>query len=232
MKVSICIPLYKYPNSKTIIIKDLLESIRIQTYKEYEIIISDQSEDPLEDYLKENFGDLPINYFRNEGDKGISTNINYAIERASGDIIKPMWQDDIFSSEDSLKFIVENYSGEAWGATSFYHFEKTGRKFKLLRPRYTEDILMGNNRIGGPSVVYFRRDLFTYFDRNLTWFMDCEFYYRLQRIYGNPKTYEEYLIGIRSDKNEPSATRDIVNDAVIELERKYLKETYGDLYEY
>jgi cellulose synthase/poly-beta-1,6-N-acetylglucosamine synthase-like glycosyltransferase len=53
-KVSICIPVYNNPNG----LKKLLDSIRIQDYKDYEVIVSDDSDAGHAELCKE----ITLNY--------------------------------------------------------------------------------------------------------------------------------------------------------------------------
>lgn len=91
--VSICIPTYngqKY-------LQEALESVKSQTYKNIEVIISDdQSTD---DTLRiceafKNEVDFPV-FIHSHIPKGIGANWNHSIEKANGDYIKILFQDDI-----------------------------------------------------------------------------------------------------------------------------------------
>ena len=60
--ISICIPTYQRPH----LLKTLLDSISIQTYNDFEIIINDNSkDDSVEQLLKSYTDKLPINYIKN-----------------------------------------------------------------------------------------------------------------------------------------------------------------------
>ena len=100
---SICIPAYKRPEN----IDRLLSSILIQTFNDYEVIITDDSgDDSLKDVL-EKYSNLPIKYFRNEKPLGTPANWNYSISLAKGEWIKIMHEDDWFADERSLAFFAE-----------------------------------------------------------------------------------------------------------------------------
>ena len=108
-KISIAIPTSGYRGNGDKYLGDLLESIRKQTYKNFNIVISDHCEDSLiEDKIAE-FGDMEILYNKNPNNIGNSPlNLNKAIDLCDGEIIKVMFQDDIFFSEDSLDLIAVN----------------------------------------------------------------------------------------------------------------------------
>jgi glycosyltransferase involved in cell wall biosynthesis len=95
--ISICIPTYEMGGKGLKFLRQGIESIRLQTFDNYEIIISDNSKvDDIENYCNEVKKDLNIFYIRNLNKIGISSNINFAIEHAKGNIIKILFQDDFF----------------------------------------------------------------------------------------------------------------------------------------
>lgn len=82
--ISICIPVYDMPN-RDFFLNRCLESIRSQTYRDYEIVITE--------------------------DGKMAENTNSAIKQATGDVIKIMYMDDYFAHKNALKRIMEVYSG-------------------------------------------------------------------------------------------------------------------------
>ena len=97
LKFSILIPTYK----GAAVVGDTLKSILSQSFSNYEIIIS---EDASGDNIKEvvhSFNDSRIKFFQNEKNLGYPGNLEAARQRATGDIIYLMGQDDILA-EDSL----------------------------------------------------------------------------------------------------------------------------------
>ncbi len=84
-------------------IKYCLESLRNQIYKEFEIIIIDQSEDDLTEKVLYDFRDLVIVYKRVHF-KGLSKARNEAIHHAKGDYLC-LIDDDAYYSDDYLSNI-------------------------------------------------------------------------------------------------------------------------------
>ena len=115
-KVSICIPVFECQGSASgrkgeEYLSHLLASIKKQTYKNIEVIISDHSVDDslmkLWQIWKEDTGIDSI-YVSNSNNRGSSeSNLNNAISLAEGDFIKPMYQDDFFHSENALELMVK-----------------------------------------------------------------------------------------------------------------------------
>lgn len=91
-------------------IKYCLESLRNQTYKNFEIIIIDQSEDNLTEKALEEFRDLTIIYKR-VNFKGLSKARNEAMRFAKGDYFC-LIDDDAYYSEDYLSNIEKHITQE------------------------------------------------------------------------------------------------------------------------
>jgi glycosyltransferase involved in cell wall biosynthesis len=94
--ISICIPAYK----RLPYLKRLLASIAEQSYKHYEIIVSDDSDDDSVHHFLQSFNQLvSIQYFKNTPSLGTPANWNAAISKAKGEWIKLMHDDDWFSNK-------------------------------------------------------------------------------------------------------------------------------------
>lgn len=98
-KVSICIPAYNNVNE----VKRLLESIFLQSFKNYEIILTDDSTNNEISELIEQMGRQKIRYIHNPKPLGHIFNWNRALSEAKGEYIKIMFSDDWFTSSDSLE---------------------------------------------------------------------------------------------------------------------------------
>jgi glycosyltransferase involved in cell wall biosynthesis len=108
MFFSIIIPLYNRPQE----IKELLETLALQTYKNFEVlIIEDGSKDDAEDIVKSFTGQLDVRYFVKEN-AGQGFARNYAFERAKGDYFI-IFDSDCLIPEDYLE-IVNNSLTENW----------------------------------------------------------------------------------------------------------------------
>ncbi len=80
--ISIAIPTHNMKN-KDFFLKRLLDSVREQTYQDYEIVITE--------------------------DGKMAENTNSAIKKSRGDLIKVMYMDDYFAHKNALKNIVDNF---------------------------------------------------------------------------------------------------------------------------
>jgi glycosyltransferase involved in cell wall biosynthesis len=184
--VSICIPAYNQPDKLIY----LLDSIRCQTYINYEVIVSDDSHDESVKKVCEQYSDLKIRYIRNIPAKGTPQNWTHSISMASGAWIKIMHHDDYFAENQSLEKFV-NFSALhpeldfIYSKTSIvYHPSKKRGEYKvdfsvLNAISDQSAYLFHKNLIGSPSVTFFRKSDFIDFDSDLKWLVDIEWYHRV-----------------------------------------------------
>ncbi len=228
-KISICIPTTELNYSNGIsmgvyMLNFLLKSIENQTFNDYEIIISDHSKSDIIKTECDNWNHLNINYYKN--DKGVGSaaiNLNFAIEKATGEYIKTIFQDDYFYTPNALEYIVNNINENVnWGAVGTYHcFENNVENLiNPHSPRFNNpiDLLSGINTISGPSVMFFKNDN-NFFSEELCWLNDVEFYYKLYLKYGIPLLLPEQVIMQRLRNEGVSNT---LNNNIKEEEKTYV----------
>ncbi|GAC1703842.1 MAG: hypothetical protein NVS9B7_01900 [Flavisolibacter sp.] len=207
--ISICIPAYKRPQY----LQRLLDSISTQSYKHFEIIISDDSPDESVKKLLPNYPSLPIRYFKNPEAVGTPQNWNLAIGKATGNWIKIMHDDDWFAASDSLQIFAEaiktgnkafifsacTYIDENNGATG---------SFPILQDlkALTEDplTLIYNNFIGHPSSVLHQRDYNINYNLKYKWVVDIDFYINYLRKHHGFYYIPKPLINIGTSKSQVS----------------------------
>ena len=103
-KVSICIPAYNQPTN----LRRALESVFLQSFKDYEVIITDDSLDNSVSIVADEFGQhTNLRYYKNKTRKDTPENWNEAVRLASGELIKILHHDDWFSDENSLADFVK-----------------------------------------------------------------------------------------------------------------------------
>ncbi len=86
--ISICIPTYEQKGLGLKFLQHSLEVIAKQTYKDFEVVISDDSTYFAQAAIEQLCRKYPFTrYFRNQTAKGISSNTNNAIIHAKGDLI-------------------------------------------------------------------------------------------------------------------------------------------------
>jgi glycosyltransferase involved in cell wall biosynthesis len=181
--ISICIPAYK----RTDYIKRLLDSVSIQTYKNFEVIITDDSPDnSIEELCASYTSSLPIKYFKNLSNLNTPENWNEATRKASFEWIKLMHDDDWFSDKDSLlhfaeaiqqnprvDFIFSAYSNVYDGTE--LHQSMHLSAFWRFALKQNAEILISRNVFGPPSVTLCKRNAIEY-DRSMKYVVDIDFY--------------------------------------------------------
>jgi glycosyltransferase involved in cell wall biosynthesis len=188
-KISICIPTYLNPAG----LRRLLGSLRSQSYRDFEAIITDDSPNQCIEEVCSEFAELPgLIYVRNTYQLGSPANWNKSLSMARGEWIMLIHHDDWFSSENSLRSFasVANNIYSGWIFSSCDAYEKglvkgfTHRPFGLQQRFLSGDdledwTLMFENKIGCPSVMLVHHSIIQPYDENLLWFVDVDLYIRL-----------------------------------------------------
>ena len=167
-KVSICIPTYN--NLEQVI--QLLSSIEEQTYKDIEIIITDDSTDQkIEEWIGQGADGtglaclLKCTYQHNEKPLGHIYNWNAALRLATGEYIKIMFSDDWFTYPDSLEKFVKMLDDDKQASMAFCGSMQVSKDNSYARcasdafiEKFTKDYrhLFVDYEIGAPSAFLYR----------------------------------------------------------------------------
>lgn len=181
--ISICIPAYK----RSQYLNRLLNSIVIQSYADYEVIVTDDSPDnEVKDLVKSFSAKISIRYHKNESTLGTPANWNAGIRLAKGTWIKLMHDDDWFADASSLQqFADATLPGKSDFIFSAYcnvdENAKTQKivfpeKFRLKRAMKEPAVLLAKNFIGHPSVTLHKNDGKFMYDTKLKWLVDIDMY--------------------------------------------------------
>jgi len=227
MKISIAIPTYECHGIGWMFISELLNSIKKQTYNNYEIVISDQSYDDKTKKLVNFYSsEMNIVYLDSTNlPRKIGHNLNNAIKNCSGDLIKTMCADDFFIEETALEKIVDAFKAHnnMWLISGCVHAKSIHFPYQRMIPYYHDNIHHGANTISSPSVLAIRKK--EYFDENLSLLIDCEMYKNLYIKYNNPIIISDPLICNRVHdlqmQNQDSKS------GLLEPEKQYCIKKYG-----
>ena len=189
--ISICIPAYK----RIDFLKRLLHSISIQNFRDFEVVVTDDSASMEVARLCGEYESLfPLRYYRNEKAFGTPENWNEAIRKAKGSWIKIMHDDDWFPDEECLEEYadaIEDYPDQKFFFGAYRNvYEKSG-KFKevfisiIRRAKLQKNpaILFASNVIGPPSVILHKNDKEFWYDPAIKWVVDIDFYIRMLQKY-------------------------------------------------
>ena len=230
---SICIPAFKNRDYLQI----LLESIASQTFKDFEVIITDDSPTNELEALCHTFSNkFTVQYIRNSPALGSPKNWNKAIAEARGQWIKIMHDDDWFADKNALAIFAETASlnEQADFIFSGYNQYEEG---KLTRVQINSKriirvmsknpyVLFLKNYIGHPSTTLIKNDRKDWYDPQTKWVVDFEFYIRCIQtgtMFYIPRTLVN--IGINKDQ----ITKQVFRNIEVEIpENIYLLNKLGD----
>jgi glycosyltransferase involved in cell wall biosynthesis len=226
---SIAIPTYGYNGNGVEFLEHSLKILSEQTFKDFEVIISDHSIDnTIKEVCLKWDNILDIKYYLNENGRGIiSPNINNAMRNCNGEWIKVLFQDDFlydkFSLENQNRFI-ESISNLSWLMTTFYHSNDGFTFYRFYEPVWNDLIWTGNNTMGCPSGLTLKNKDLIFFDEGLNWLMDCDYYYRMFLKYGEPKILKK-LTSV--NRTWGARLTDTTTEELKIKEFNLLKEKYG-----
>lgn len=181
--ISICIPAYK----NKAFLERLLNSIKIQSYKNFEVVITDDSPDNEIFELCEQFkSHFDLIYHKNPTNLNTPENWNEAVRKAKHEWIKIIHDDDWFVNSDSLyhfaKAIKENPTHYFFFSAYQNSYFDSGRILEMHLSRIWRfllqtdpEVLVSKNVIGPPSVTLYRKTMLD-FDRNMKYVVDIDFY--------------------------------------------------------
>lgn len=183
--ISICIPAYK----NAAYLKRLLDSISIQTYKSFEVVVTDDSpEDEVHRLCQTYQEKFALRYIKNQNNLNTPENWNEGLRNAKGKWIKIMHDDDWFSGTESLWQFAE--AARAHPQVDFFFssytniYEGTGRteRMRLSAPwknaLQNPGVLLAKNVVGPPSVTMHKNSGVLFYDKKMKYIVDIDFYMR------------------------------------------------------
>ena len=223
--ISICIPTYKRAD----LLKKLLDSILMQQYLHYEVLINDNSPDAeVGDLVKTYLDRLAISYQKNEPALTATENCNKVISRASGEWIKLMHDDDWFATPDALQLFVHAalQSGKDFifcgsNQVNLETGNSTPERLDDSRKKMLDESVFSLfflNIIGHPSVLMCRKDAAIQYDAAFNWVLDIDYYMRYLIAHKGYHYIPELLVNIGKGNQQES--------------KKYYKNKWVEIPEY
>ena len=201
--VSICIPAYKKPEY----VVRCIESVLKQTYKQVEIVISDDS--PNQDIklaIESYNSSISIKYYHNHPALKSPINWNNALNKASGSFYMLMHQDDWFETDTAIETYIKAF--EANPQVDFVFCRNTaiqpdGQVLRLQAiPSLLDDMqkhpnhLVRANVIGPPSNTMLRSNVSVRYDEAYIWLVDVDYYVQLLEAGHSNKYLDAHLVSI------------------------------------
>ena len=223
VKISVCIPAYK----NSAFLQRCLDSLVSQSFKDIEVILSDDSPDNSVAEIAAAYKDrLHIIYHKNQPALGTPANWNCAMRLATGSYVKLMHDDDWLATDDALQcyyncleantdvnfcFAAFNNVNLATGNSTVVHCSPGLRKL-LKKDRYN---LFKYNFIGPPSAVFQRNTGDISYDENLKWLVDFEGYTRFLGTSNCFVYINEPLVNIGLGDEQVTASTKNVKEVVV-----------------
>lgn len=209
--ISICIPTFK----RTGLLKTLLDSIQIQSFKDFEILINDNSpDDSVKDLVSSYSPILKISYEKNIPAVNAVENCLKVMARANAPWIKVIHDDDWFNTADALQkfadIAINSGKDFIFCASNQVYLEANKTKEEYLtneRKKMLDDSfysLFYLNVIGHPSVVMHKKDSTIKYDAQFNWVMDIDYYIRYLNAHGGFYYIPEKLVNIGKGSTQES----------------------------
>ena len=238
--VSICIPAYQKPQY----VARCLDSILKQDYASIEVIISDDSPgEDIKQIIKPFADKLNIKYHHNLPALRSPANWNAALDKAGGELVMLMHQDDWLHTTTAISTYVKVFADAPEVDFVFCRntaVDESGKEIVLQAiPRLLREMDKKPNQlvlaqvIGPPSNTMLRATVNIRYDEQFIWLVDVDYYARLLKA-GHKYLYlDSHLVSIGLHKDQ---TTEFVrsNDHIILKENilfaaKLEKNAFGDI---
>lgn len=224
-KISVIMPVYngeKY-------LKEAIESILNQTFKDFEFIIINDGSTDNSDKIINAYDDSRIKYLFQEN-KGLPATLNRGIEIATGYYIARMDQDDISHANrlhEEVNFLDQNpdiYLVGTWIDIIDDQSNHLSITKYPLTSNYIRRAMTYNNPFAHGSVM-FRKKIVEKYNDNLKYAEDYDLWSRIAPRY-ETANIPKILYQWRVNPNGMSQTRPVTQDSIINgIQTKYLIKT-------
>ena len=217
-KLTVAIPTHDM-RDKEFFLRRCLDSLWTQTLQDFEIVVSDNSDDDILGDVCGFYGG--INYFQNPR-KGMAQNTNEAIKASSGSLIKILYMDDFLAHPDSLQKIWDKFDGH-WLVSGCEHSYDGDVRFRPHRPIWNDNIQI-ENTIGSPSVLTIKNEEPLLFDEEMQWLLDADYYRRCYDKWGLPTILKDINVCIGIGEHQLT---NLMGDERKQQEVDYITKKYG-----
>ncbi len=183
-----------------------LESILKQDYKLVEVIISDDSpNENIKQAIMPYIDNLNIKYFHNKPALQSPKNWNAAMDKATGDLMVLLHQDDWFFANDALSTYVRSFNRENVDFVFCQNtaIDENGNKIILQGlPALLKEMAIKPNHlllsqvIGPPSNTMLKKTVSVRYDESFIWLVDVDYYSRILKAGYKYAYIEKHLVSI------------------------------------
>ena len=213
--VSVCVPAYR----QEVYLKKLLDSLLIQDFTNFEVIITDDSPDDSVQQLAQNYlSDSRFRYLKNTTALGTPQNWNEAVLHAQGKYIKIMHHDDWLTEPYSLGALVKILeqhpeSDFVFCATDIRNANSNApvrlnksSETQLFDIKNKPETLILGNTLGVPSATMYRRNTNTpVYDPLMKFLVDVDFYVACIHQNANIQFEPRALVGVGASATQVTA---------------------------
>ena len=160
MKISIITSVYN--NKETI--KDAIESVLNQTYKNIEYIIVDGASSDGTIEIVESYGDK-ISTFVSESDEGIYDGLNKGVSLSTGDVVAFLHSDDIYASDNIVQKIADEFIQDSlldgvYGDLVYTPKDDTSKVLRYWKSKDFDMSLLSQGWIPAHPTFFVRREVY------------------------------------------------------------------------
>lgn len=209
-KISVIMSVY---NSQEYL-KDAVESILNQSFREFEFLIIDDNSNDESLKILESFKDKRIKLFKQNENKGLTFNLNFLIKNSQAPFIARMDADDIAERERlklQYEFLIANPKFDLIGAKARIIDEKNDLKQKIEVPTSFDQVLSKiflQNVFVHPTLMFTKNSILDVglYDEKFKKAQDYHLIFRY--IFKNYKitNLDEYLLNYRIHQNSISSS--------------------------
>lgn len=210
VKLTVCIPVYNGAEY----LKEAMDSVLSQDFTDLELIMIDNQSTDATVQIIQSYSDPRIKFFQNETNLGMLGNWNRALTLATGEYIKLLPADDVLfpgSLKAQVKILDEDTDQSIALVTGRRNVIDANGKFLFSRGYSSKTIeengfkainkviRMGNNPIGEPGSVMFRRSILPKagnFDPDIFYVMDLNMWLKML-LHGNLYSSKDTVCSFR-----------------------------------
>lgn len=189
--VSVIVRTYNRPH----LLRNCLESLLVQTYKNFEVVLVNDGGDETGGLIREFEGQLNINYVKHPTQKGRSASVNTGIKNSQGQYLAFLDDDDTYYPNHLMilvRYITDHDCKVAYTnvTSKIYKNGLTGELELVGEGGYFDDDfdkdkILFRNYIPFIGIMFDRSvvEEIGYFDEDMTIFEDWDYWIRVSRLY-------------------------------------------------